>query len=155
MKLNWKRAKSDLEQRSNRVEEEKPVILLVDDEELNLRLMGQLLEKYFKVYTAQSGLDAIKLLNIPNLSVIISDQRMPQMTGVELFRTCCPAGASRFAYPLNWLCRRSKRRTGDQCRSYLPLSRKSLYQKTPWSQPFERQYRFTSETSSFAMTSPH
>ena len=84
MKLNWKRAKSDLEQRSNRVEEEKPVILLVDDEELNLRLMGQLLEKYFKVYTAQSGLDAIKLLNIPNLSVIISDQRMPQMTGVEL-----------------------------------------------------------------------
>ena len=85
MKLNWKRAKSDLEQRSSRVEEEKPVILLVDDEELNLRLMGQLLEKYFKVYTAQSGLDAIKLLNIPNLSVIISDQRMPQMTGVELF----------------------------------------------------------------------
>ena len=85
MKLNWKRAKSDLDQRSNRVDEEKPVILLVDDEELNLRLMGQLLEKYFKVYTAQSGLDAIKLLNIPNLSVIISDQRMPQMTGVELF----------------------------------------------------------------------
>ena len=61
MKLNWKRAKSDLEQRSNRVDE--AVILLVDDEELNLRLMGQLHEKYFKVYHL-SGLDALKLLNM-------------------------------------------------------------------------------------------
>ena len=85
MKLNWKRAKSDIEQRSSTNEDDKPVVLLVDDEELNLRLMGQLLEKYFKVYTAKSGLEAIKLLNTPNLSVIISDQRMPQMTGVELF----------------------------------------------------------------------
>lgn len=85
MKLNWKRAKSDIEQRSSTNEDDKPVVLLVDDEELNLRLMGQLLEKYFKVHTAKSGLEAIKLLNTPNLSVIISDQRMPQMTGVELF----------------------------------------------------------------------
>ena len=86
MKLNWKRAKSDLNQRSkNTNDESKPVVLLIDDEELNLRLMGQLLEKYFKVHTAQNGVDAIKYLNTPNLSVIISDQRMPQMTGVEFF----------------------------------------------------------------------
>lgn len=85
MKLNWKRAKSDIEKRSYDKNNDKPVVLLVDDEELNLRLMGQLLEKYFKVHTAKSGIDAMKLLNTPNLSVIISDQRMPQMTGVELF----------------------------------------------------------------------
>ena len=85
MKLNWKRAKSDIEERSNTSDEDKPVVLLVDDEELNLRLMGQLLEKYFTVHTAKSGAEAIELLNTPNLSVIISDQRMPQMTGVELF----------------------------------------------------------------------
>ena len=75
------------------------MVLLVDDEELNLRLMGQLLDKYFKVLTAKSGLDAIKLLNTPNLSVIISDQRMPQMTGVELFEF-----AVRQAHPASGFC---------------------------------------------------
>lgn len=65
----------------------KHTVLLVDDEEGNLHVMSSLLSKTCHVLTALNGrlaLDVIEGLGDAELSMIISDQRMPEMTGVEL-----------------------------------------------------------------------
>lgn len=68
---------------------EKPVrVLCVDDEEENLFVMEAVLEDSCDVLTANSGQEALDLLNSEAaIDVIISDQRMPSMTGVELIST--------------------------------------------------------------------
>jgi len=67
--------------------EKKHTILLVDDEEANLRVMSSLLSSKSNILTALNGqlaLELIETIGDDELSMIISDQRMPQMTGVEL-----------------------------------------------------------------------
>lgn len=63
-------------------------VLLVDDEILNLTSLASLLEDDYRVHVASSANDALQLLADPvvaaGIHVIISDQRMPGMTGVEL-----------------------------------------------------------------------
>lgn len=60
-------------------------ILLVDDEPANLEVLGALLEGEFDVLQANSGPRAQALLATEGpVAVVISDQRMPGMTGVEL-----------------------------------------------------------------------
>lgn len=63
-------------------------VLLVDDEILNLTSLAGLLEDDYHVQVASSANDALQMLADPalvaNVHVIISDQRMPGMTGVEL-----------------------------------------------------------------------
>ena len=60
-------------------------ILLVDDEKDILEsLYDTLIDKY-KVYTANNAAAAMDILNAHTVDLIISDQRMPQTTGVELF----------------------------------------------------------------------
>ena len=61
-------------------------ILLVDDEPEILFSLRGLLRKEFEVYTAESGAEALELLRRHPVHVIMTDQRMPQMTGVELLR---------------------------------------------------------------------
>jgi response regulator RpfG family c-di-GMP phosphodiesterase len=65
-------------------ENEKPPILLVDDEpEILLSLKG-LLRRQFTLHTAQSGKEALEILQQHKIHVIMTDQRMPEMTGAEL-----------------------------------------------------------------------
>ena len=65
--------------------ENKYKILLVDDEKDILdALYDTFIDKY-EVYTANSASEAIKILNAHSIDLIISDQRMPETTGVELF----------------------------------------------------------------------
>jgi signal transduction histidine kinase len=70
------------------LEERKKItsILLVDDEEPNLRQLSEILNENYAVIKASSAKEAIEVLkqNI-EISIIISDQRMPEMTGTELF----------------------------------------------------------------------
>lgn len=63
-------------------------VLLVDDEPNILLALQRLLRREpFKVLTASSGDEALKLLSQQtNVALIISDQRMPQMNGAELLR---------------------------------------------------------------------
>ena len=61
-------------------------ILAVDDEPANLRLLERLLRNHYKVLTATSGEQAIRILSHAKVSLIITDQRMPGMTGTELLR---------------------------------------------------------------------
>jgi response regulator RpfG family c-di-GMP phosphodiesterase len=65
-------------------EESKHAILVVDDEEEILHSLRGLLRREFVVYTATSGQAALDILVQVPIHVILSDQRMPEMAGVEL-----------------------------------------------------------------------
>jgi two-component system, sensor histidine kinase and response regulator len=58
-------------------------ILCVDDEVDNVDALERLFRRKFKVLKATSAAQALDLLAQHPVTVIISDQRMPQMTGVE------------------------------------------------------------------------
>ena len=60
-------------------------ILYVDDELDNLTAFTAALRRHYTITTAQSGEEALELLKHKAFSLVISDQRMPKMTGVELF----------------------------------------------------------------------
>jgi len=62
----------------------KRTILLVDDELDSLEPVQMLLEDDFEVLTAEGGEAAMKLLDGESVEMVIADQRMPGMTGVEL-----------------------------------------------------------------------
>ncbi len=63
---------------------QKPKILVVDDEPDNLDLLYRTFHRGYKVFRACSGTEALDILTQqPDVAVIISDQRMPQMSGTE------------------------------------------------------------------------
>ena len=66
--------------------EKKPVILYIDDEESNLRVFKNSFRRDFKIYTAISAQVGIEILNQTDIDVIITDQRMPGKTGLELLK---------------------------------------------------------------------
>ena len=59
-------------------------ILIVDDERPNLTVLGNFLESGYKVHEAQSGAEALAIAKNVELDVVIADQRMPEMSGVEM-----------------------------------------------------------------------
>jgi signal transduction histidine kinase len=63
----------------------RPKLLVVDDEAEVLHSIRDLLRINYQVLTSQSGSNALKILEQdPEIAVILSDQRMPGMTGVEV-----------------------------------------------------------------------
>ena len=58
-------------------------VLVVDDEPQILTAITDLLEEEFEVHTACDGLAALDILAVRTVCVILSDQRMPGMTGAE------------------------------------------------------------------------
>ncbi len=63
----------------------KPKILYVDDEKINLSNFSMSFEDDFEIITAESGFDGLKLFKEHNdIAVIVADQRMPGMNGVEM-----------------------------------------------------------------------
>ncbi len=67
--------------------ENKINILYVDDEQNNLVSFKATFRIKYNVHTALSGEDAIKILNNNPIDIIITDQRMPNMTGVEFLES--------------------------------------------------------------------
>ncbi len=65
--------------------ENKPALLIIDDEKDNLDALSRLLRNDFALITTTSPIDGLKLIQQRNFAVVLSDQRMPDMTGVELF----------------------------------------------------------------------
>lgn len=61
-------------------------VLYVDDEIINLKLFNSLFKRNFNVFTCLSGKEALELLKTEDVDVIITDQRMPEMTGVEFLK---------------------------------------------------------------------
>jgi len=62
---------------------EKISVLYVDDEENNLFSFKATFRIKYQVHTAISGAEALKILESKPVHIIITDQRMPEMTGVE------------------------------------------------------------------------
>lgn len=65
-------------------EPSKHAILLVDDEPEILFSLKGLLRREFELHTAESGQAALEILRQHTIHVVMTDQRMPEMTGVEL-----------------------------------------------------------------------
>ena len=61
-------------------------ILVVDDEADNLDAFRFNFKRVFQILTAGSGDEALGLLRANDVAVIVSDQRMPKMTGLEFLR---------------------------------------------------------------------
>ena len=62
----------------------KAPILYVDDEASNLRLFERYFERDYKIFTARSAGEARDVLRREEIHLVVTDQRMPGMTGVEL-----------------------------------------------------------------------
>jgi serine/threonine-protein kinase len=64
----------------------RPAVLFVDDEERVLKALEFLFRDGYEVETATSGALALARLKARRFHVLVSDQRMPEMPGVELLR---------------------------------------------------------------------
>ena len=58
-------------------------LLVVDDEVRSLELLERTLIHDHKVYTAINGQEALKIMNEKDIHLVITDQRMPGMSGVQ------------------------------------------------------------------------
>lgn len=62
-------------------------VLVVDDNQINLKVAGSTLMYYgLKVDTASSGMEAIELCRRNRYAIVFMDQMMPQMSGIEAMR---------------------------------------------------------------------
>jgi eukaryotic-like serine/threonine-protein kinase len=64
----------------------RPAVLFVDDEERVLNALGYLFRDTYEVETASGGAAALARLRGRRFHVLVSDQRMPEMFGVDLLR---------------------------------------------------------------------
>ena len=60
-------------------------ILYIDDEQENLRGFQFLFKSYYKIYLANSADEGFEILKQVPVKLILADQRMPKMTGVDFF----------------------------------------------------------------------
>jgi DNA-binding NtrC family response regulator len=64
-------------------------ILVVDDEPISLMKLAKLLGDKYRTVTANSGQEALEILKRDDtVSLVITDQQMPGMSGIELLRAC-------------------------------------------------------------------
>lgn len=61
-------------------------VLYIDDEENNLNAFKAGFRRQYEVYTAISAAEGLKILQNVAVHVIIADQKMPNITGVEFFK---------------------------------------------------------------------
>ncbi|MFT6961769.1 MAG: signal transduction histidine kinase [Flammeovirgaceae bacterium] len=64
----------------------KSKILYVDDESINLRSFKSLFRKKYDITTVESGREALEILATEPIDILVTDQMMPEMTGLELLR---------------------------------------------------------------------
>ncbi len=67
--------------------EKTPEVLFVDDEKRVLKSMGALFREGFQVHLAHNGQEALEIVDSHEIDVVVSDQRMPEMTGIEVLRS--------------------------------------------------------------------
>lgn len=65
-------------------------ILYVDDEEDNLTVFKSTFRRDYKIHLAKSGEEGIEILKNNEVQLIITDQRMPEMTGIQFLESVIP-----------------------------------------------------------------
>jgi two-component system response regulator HupR/HoxA len=66
---------------------EKKTVLFVDDEENILKSLKRgLLDEPYETLFAQSGKEALEILKQKEVHVLVTDMRMPEMSGLELLK---------------------------------------------------------------------
>ena len=60
-------------------------ILYIDDEENNLIVFKNSFFRYYNIFTALSGKEGLRIIADEEIHLIITDQRMPEMTSLSLF----------------------------------------------------------------------
>ncbi len=80
----------DQQQIDNSVKKKKFSLLYVDDEATNLRVFKANFRKFFNVHTSTNPIEAIDILNQEDIQVIVTDQRMPEMTGTQFLEKILP-----------------------------------------------------------------
>ena len=63
--------------------EQKKTILYVDDETINLQLFRLTFQSEFEIKTVDTPAEALAQLADNDYAIIISDMKMPKMTGIE------------------------------------------------------------------------
>jgi len=61
-------------------------VLYVDDEPLALETFRLQFKEDFAIHTAQNGEEAMRILRENEIAVVLTDQRMPRLSGVELLK---------------------------------------------------------------------
>lgn len=79
--------------RERRPRRERPVrakkeftILYADDEEANLRGFRSAFRRLYNIHVAIGPMEAFEIVKNEKIDIIVSDHRMPEMSGVELLR---------------------------------------------------------------------
>ena len=70
--------------------EEKIKVLYVDDEVNNLQAFKATFRREYQIFLAESAEEARDILEDETIDIIITDQRMPQETGVEFLESIIP-----------------------------------------------------------------
>lgn len=66
--------------------ERKYNILYVDDEISNLNVFRNTFRRNYNIFTAESALEGLEILDREKIDMILTDQRMPEMSGVEFLK---------------------------------------------------------------------
>lgn len=69
------------------MEEKNINVLYIDDEPNNITSFRAAFRRVFTIFTAESAEEGRKVLETEQIHVILSDQRMPKMTGIEFFQS--------------------------------------------------------------------
>lgn len=62
-------------------------VLYIDDEENNLQAFRASFRRQYEIYTALSAAEGLLILQNVDVHVVIADQKMPNTTGVEFFKS--------------------------------------------------------------------
>jgi sigma-B regulation protein RsbU (phosphoserine phosphatase) len=65
-------------------------ILYVDDEEDNLKVFNSAFRRDYEIHLALSGQEGFEILKKHEIHLIITDQRMPEMTGIQFLEKIIP-----------------------------------------------------------------
>ncbi len=77
----------DKQYKMKQTEELRRKILVVDDDEMNFRVIGNICkeEPLYQIYGAESGKEAVEFLKSQKVDLILLDIEMPGMNGFETF----------------------------------------------------------------------